>query len=130
MARFQIFKKQEKEKKEEILEENHKNQKPEQGSDDLRVIEIFSKLIKKPILTEKAVSLSALNKYIFEVEESLNKSEIKKAIEKKYNVKVKKVNIIKSRKRRKRWLRTYSQPKKYKKAIVTLEEGYKIDLGI
>ncbi|MGE4554644.1 MAG: 50S ribosomal protein L23 [Candidatus Paceibacterota bacterium] len=92
--------------------------------------EAFIKLIKKPILTEKAVLLSTFNKYIFEVENNANKSEIKKAIEKKYNVKVEKVNIIKSQKRKKRWLRVYSNPKKYKKAIVTLKEGYKIDLGV
>jgi len=132
MARFKIFKTKEKEKEERVLEEKKENSKEEtdKKSNDTRTIEVFAKLIKKPILTEKAVSLSALNKYIFEVDNSLNKSEIKKTIERKYNVKIKKINIIKSRKRKKKFLRTYSQPRKYKKAIVTLKEGYKIDLGI
>ncbi|MGB9680741.1 MAG: 50S ribosomal protein L23 [Minisyncoccia bacterium] len=87
-------------------------------------------LVKRPLLTEKATRHQELNKYFFEVLKGANKSEIKKQIERYYRVKVKKVNIIKGKKRKKKWMRIVGREPKYKKAIVTLEEGYKIDIGV
>ena len=52
------------------------------------------KIIRKPIVTEKATKLSEFNKVVFEVNSKSNKSEIKGAIEKLFSVKVKSVNII------------------------------------
>jgi len=93
----------------------------------------ISKIIIKPVITEKSSQLSEkLNKYTFVVNKKATKSQIKKAIELLYNVKVEKVNTLIQR--GKRYLiytkRGISKGRKpfYKKAIITLKEGYKIDL--
>jgi len=81
-----------------------------------------------PILTEKTKLQEKYRKYTFLVNKNANKIEIKQAIEKIYNVKVKKVNTINIKPKPKRWrFRTGFTPSK-KKAIVTLKEGYKIEL--
>ena len=62
--------------------------------------------------------LSHLGKYVFLVENGANKSEIKKALEEIYKVKVVKVNTINAR----------PNPHRYKKAVVTLQSGQKLDI--
>ncbi|MBO8131443.1 MAG: 50S ribosomal protein L23 [Candidatus Marinimicrobia bacterium] len=93
-------------------------------------------IIIEPILTEKMTKLQEeQNKYAFKVHSAANKHEIKAAVERKFNVKVKKVNTmgIKGKVRRMtvrsggRVIRTEGRTPSWKKAIVTLEEGYKID---
>lgn len=89
-------------------------------------------IIIRPIITEKSNRLmEEYNKYTFEVALDASKPEIKRAIEELFGVKVKKVNtmIVKPKKKR-IWnkLRQYGKTKKWKKAIVTLEKGYKIDI--
>ena len=87
------------------------------------------KIIRRPIITEKSVKLSKQGKYVFEVAKSATKPEIKKAIEKIYKVKVKKVNIVKVPSKKRGWGKYEGEKRGFKKAIVTLKEG-KIDLGI
>lgn len=82
----------------------------------------------KPYLSEKASNLTSLNKYVFEVEKGVNKTEVKKFIEKFYNVKVEKVNFVVLKIKKKRMGRNITQFKPKKKAIVTLKEGYKIEI--
>ncbi|HOK17490.1 MAG TPA: 50S ribosomal protein L23 [Candidatus Paceibacterota bacterium] len=82
----------------------------------------------KPYISEKATFLKGLNKYIFEVEKKANKIEVKKIIEKLYNVKVEKVNFVILKLKKKRMGRNITQFKPKKKAIVTLKEGYKIEM--
>lgn len=86
------------------------------------------KVILKPILTEKAHYLRKENKYIFNVLPSSSKIEIKNAIEKAFNVKVKAVNtmICKGKKRRRGNIE--GKRKDTKKAIVTLKEGQTIGI--
>src|SRR3989344_9304789 len=55
------------------------------------------RIIEKSVLTEKAVDLSGKNKYVFKVWQKTNKREIRKAIEKLYEVKVREVKIINTR---------------------------------
>jgi len=90
------------------------------------------KLIKSSHITEKATDLSSLNKYVFKVSFDANKTEIKKAIEKMYNVKVEKVNIIHipGKKRRLGRIEGWRKGLKrgFKKAIVTLRKGDKIEV--
>ncbi|MCD6528638.1 50S ribosomal protein L23 [bacterium] len=90
------------------------------------------KLIKSPHITEKATDLSSLNKYVFKVSFNANKTEIKKAIEKMYNVKVEKVNIIHipGKKRRLGRIEGWRKGLKrgFKKAIVSLRKGDKIEV--
>ncbi|HPC35851.1 MAG TPA: 50S ribosomal protein L23 [Candidatus Marinimicrobia bacterium] len=93
-------------------------------------------IIIKPILTEKINELQeSQNKYGFKVHPFANKIEIKKAIEDKFGVKVEKVatqNILGKTKQMTvrsggRVIRTTGRRSNWKKAIVTLKEGEKID---
>lgn len=81
-------------------------------------------MIRKPIVTEKSEELRrAFNKYTFEVDKNANKIEIKKAIEKIFNVTVLDVNTLKEKPVTKRHgMRLYKTPLK-KKAIVKLKDG-------
>ena len=85
-------------------------------------------IIEKPIVTEKAMDEAEKGKYTFKVDVDASKSELKKAIEKVFKVKVIKVNIAnylgKGRKRG----RTVGHTASWKKAVVTLKKGDKIDL--
>lgn len=94
-------------------------------------------LLIRPIMSEKSTQLSeSLNKYVFQVEKKANKLEIKKAVEERFKVKVKKVATLNQRGKLKntsmrsggRVIRTSGYRSGYKKAIVTLMEGHNIDL--
>jgi len=85
-------------------------------------------LIKQSWVTEKATDLSGLRKYVFIVDRKANKSEVKKAIESIYGVKVEGVNIINIKGKAKRLGRSLGRTSAFKKAIVTLKEGEKIDV--
>ena len=98
---------------------------------------IKNSIILRPILSEKSTMLSdSLNKYVFQVEKASNKLEIKSAIEKKFNVKIKKVSTMNFKGKNKNTtiksnghvLRTNGNRSSWKKAIVTLEKGDKIDI--
>ena len=89
--------------------------------------------IVKPIYTEKmAAQQELLNKYAFQVESHANKIEIKKAVESKFEVKVKSVktmNVVgKMRQQMTRQGRFSGRRPSWKKAIVTLEADYKLEL--
>lgn len=90
-------------------------------------------VIIRPIITEKTNRLMEdSNKYVFEVNENSNKHEIKHAVEKLFGVKVKSINTLYVRPRKKRTLtkksRVEGATRAYKKAIVTLPKDQKIDL--
>ena len=85
-------------------------------------------IIIRPIITEKSMRLKEEeNKYTFEVHPKATKKDIKDAIEKLFNVKVEKVNTINVKGKRKRVGRYWTKKKDWKKAIVKLKEGYKIE---
>ncbi len=85
-------------------------------------------IIRRPLITEKAtLRATTLNEYAFEVDYSANRSEIKKAVEKLFNVKVVRVNTLVSRKDPKRLGRFMGSRKLWKKALVKLKEGDKLD---
>lgn len=85
-------------------------------------------VIKSPLRTEKGTYLLPLNKYLFWVDKKANKTEIKKAVEEIYKVKVEKVNTatVRGKKRRVRFVE--GKTADWKKAIATLKEGEKIDI--
>lgn len=85
-------------------------------------------IIKSPHITEKATDLTKKNQYVFKVEPNANKIEIKKAIEKLYGVDVLSVKIINVPKKRRRLGRISGWRKGYKKAIVRIKEGQKIEV--
>ena len=86
------------------------------------------KVIEKPLITEKATDLAQFNKYIFVVPVSANKSEVAKKIESLYGVKPIAVNMIKQKGRKVRHGRVSGRTKSYKKAIITLAPGEKIEV--
>lgn len=86
------------------------------------------RVILKPILTEKAHYLRKENKYIFNVLASACKIEIKNAIEKAFNVKVKAVNTMVCKGKKRRRGNIFGKERDTKKAIVTLKEGQTIGI--
>jgi large subunit ribosomal protein L23 len=81
-------------------------------------------IVNYPILSEKGTRLSESdNKYIFRVSGSANKLEVKRAVEKLYKVRVKDVNTMNVRGKRKRMGFSMGRRPNWKKAVVTLEEG-------
>jgi large subunit ribosomal protein L23 len=86
------------------------------------------KALKSPHVSEKATDLVAKNQYTFKILPGTNKIEIKKAVENLYGVDVAKVNIIKIPSKRKRLGKIRGWRKGYKKAIVKLKQGQKIEV--
>jgi large subunit ribosomal protein L23 len=84
--------------------------------------------MKQPHISEKATYLADSNKYTFEVSPNYNKHEIKSAVEGVYGVKVLSVNIIKIPAKKRRLGKTQGFRKAFKKAIVTIKEGQKIEI--
>jgi large subunit ribosomal protein L23 len=85
-------------------------------------------VLRRPILTEKSMRGVELGKYTFEVARDATKPEIREAVERIFGVKVAKVNTLRiPGKVRRRGPYAYRTPDR-KKAIVTLQPGYKIDL--
>lgn len=91
-------------------------------------------LIKRAVVTDKAVKINLpqkghapLPKYIFVVKDSANKNEIKKAVKDMYHVDVVQVNTINIPGRMKRSRNAKVMTSGYKKAVVTLKEGQKIE---
>ena len=99
------------------------------GKDESRMNEPYD-LIQTVQLTEKASLLSEkLNKYVFRVTPRANKIQIKQAIEKLFKKKVVAVNTCNYAGKKKRERRAdFGRKPHWKKAIVTLKEGEKIDL--
>ncbi|HJX61325.1 MAG TPA: 50S ribosomal protein L23 [Dehalococcoidia bacterium] len=85
-------------------------------------------VIVRPLVTEKSTLLSSFNKYAFEVMPHANKVQIKQAVEVAFNVRVSAVNTCNVRGKVRRFGRRQSVGRSWKKAIVTLKEGYKIEL--
>ncbi len=92
---------------------------------------IISKHIKKPIVTEKSVSAATAGKYIFKVGMTANKHQIRLAVEKLFDVEVLKINsmVIPGKKRRIRGSRQFTKTPMWKKVVVQLKAGQKIDIG-
>lgn len=81
-----------------------------------------------PLITEKSLKLAKENKYVFLVDSKINKTQIRKAIEKMFKVKVEDVNTTNYKKRERGVTKIKSKRPKFKKAIVKLTEGQKIPL--
>ena len=90
----------------------------------------LSDILKRPVITEKAAMQAGKQKYVFEVDRRSTKGEIKKAVEKFFKVNVLKVRtmMVKGKKHRAMRTRKETQSAGWKKAIVLLKEGDKIDL--
>ncbi len=81
----------------------------------------------RPLITEKGTMLAEQNKYAFQVHKRANKLQIKEAVEKAFNVRVLKVNTMVMPGKTRRVGRSVGQTSEWKKAIVTLAEGDRIE---
>ena len=90
----------------------------------------YLEIVKAPVITEKAANLGQNEgKYVFKVDPRANKTEIKQAIEKLFNVKVQDVRTINVKPKKRRVGRYAGLTNRSKKAIVTLAEGQTIELN-
>lgn len=85
-------------------------------------------VLVRPLITEKGTYLSGMNKYPFEVMKDANKIQIKEAVELAFTVKVHDVNTMIMHGKQRRIGKNTGLTKDWKKAIVTLETGQKIEL--
>lgn len=85
-------------------------------------------ILKGPHITEKTTDLAQEGKYVFQVTNGANKTEIKKAIERLYKVKVESVNILNMPSKIRRVGRSIGRLAGFKKTIVSLQKGHKIDI--
>jgi large subunit ribosomal protein L23 len=85
-------------------------------------------IVVRPLITEKNTNLMLFNKYSFEVLRGASKPEIKRAIEVLFNVSVEKVHTMNVRGKLKRRGREVGYTREWKKAIVTLVPGDRIEI--
>ena len=89
----------------------------------------YTDIIYSPVITEKStLKMRDENVYTFKVAKRATKTQIKKAIERAFGVNVKSVNTLNTKPKKKRVGKYTVMTKTYKKAIVTLEAGSKIEL--
>jgi large subunit ribosomal protein L23 len=85
-------------------------------------------VIISPVITEKATLASENNQVMFQVARHATKPQIKEAVEKLFDVKVKSVNTLVRKGKTRMFRGTRGELSDVKKAIVTLEEGHRIDV--
>ena len=86
-------------------------------------------VVKRPILTEEStILMNAKNQYVFRVDPRANKNQIRDAIEDMFKVKVVSVNTMNYDGKLMRRGRTFGRRPRWKKAVVTLQQGDTIDL--
>ena len=85
-------------------------------------------VIVAPVITEKATTLSEHNKVVFKVAKTATKPQIKAAVEKLFDVKVKSVNTLGTKGKVKAFRGSLGQRWDVKKGVVTLDEGSSIDV--
>ena len=86
-------------------------------------------IIVSPVITEKATLASERNQVIFRVAPHATKPQIKEAVEKLFDVKVKRVNTLTRPGKWKVFRNRIGQQSDVKRAVVTLEEGHRIDVN-
>ena len=94
----------------------------EAGSD------LADKVLVEPWITEASTAAAELHKYVFKVSQRSAKAQIKKAIESLYKVKVVSVNTVNVPRKKRNYGRTSGWKSGFRKAVVTLKEGDKIEL--
>ena len=85
-------------------------------------------VIVAPVVTEKATVASEHNKVVFKVTGKATKPQIKEAVEKLFDVKVKSVNTLVRKGKMKVFRGQFGSQQDTKRAVVTLEEGHRIDV--
>ena len=88
----------------------------------------LEKSLRRPVITEKGTLLAESGKYVFEVADNASKAYIKEAVEAAFGVVVSMVNVMNVKGKVKRYGRQPKARRSWRKAIVTLREGDKIDM--
>lgn len=126
-----------KEKKEDVLvgkketkEEKESLKKKKSPKTTFEKVDIGDahRVVVSPLVSEKATDLVSYNQYVFKVRNCANKVEVKKAISRLYGVIVTDVRIINIPKKRRRLGRSEGYKSGYKKAVVSLKKGDKIEI--
>lgn len=131
LDRFKSKKKDEKAPKEEnVLDMVQESDSAKATSDKPQMLKentgFAHRILKHHHLTEKTNLFSSMGRYVFKVAKNANKIEVKKAIEKVYDVHVTRVNMVNVPGKSRRQGRTMGHTQEWKKAIVTLKEGERI----
>ena len=84
-------------------------------------------VLRRPLITEKSTALQVENKYSFEVAKAATKAQIKQAVEKAFKVEVTGVNVVTNPGKTRRLGRRLLAAHPWKKAIVTLKQGDRIE---
>ena len=84
-------------------------------------------VLRRPLITEKNTGLQVQGKYVFEIAREANKQQIRQAVERAFKVKVLAVNVMKVSGKTRRVGRRQVLTQSWKKAIVTLKPGDKIE---
>jgi large subunit ribosomal protein L23 len=85
-------------------------------------------VLKRPIITEKAMILEQDNKYVFRVTSDANKASVRQAVERAFHVKVDKINMAHVQGKNKSFRGIKGHQSGFKKAVVTLTKGEKIEI--
>lgn len=85
-------------------------------------------LVKKVLITEKSTDLGSIGKYVFLVDKNTTSTEARKIVENQYSVKVVKTNTINTKDKKRRVGYTIGIKPGYKKVIMTLKKGQKLDI--
>ncbi|MEK7510484.1 MAG: 50S ribosomal protein L23 [Patescibacteria group bacterium] len=125
---FQLFKKKKSEKKEVPAKVSIPTKEQKTGEIVKPTISGFSPSIVRPHVTEKATALVKKDQYIFVVSRDATKIEIKKSVKQLYGVDAQSVRVIHIPPKQMRFGRTQGVKKGYKKAIVKLKAGQKIEV--
>jgi large subunit ribosomal protein L23 len=84
-------------------------------------------VLLRPLITEKGTMLAEQGKYCFQVDQRANKMQIKDAVERAFNVRVTKVNVMVMPGKQRRVGRSVGMTSEWKKAVVTLAPGERIE---
>ena len=138
MAFLDIFKKKKTKtsskaaRREEHFHKSKEEDKSEEAARVLKEDKAFSekafRVLLKPVVTEKSAGYDSAGVYVFKVQTSANKIEIRQAIEELYGVKVKKVNVVSVPQKSRFMKGRKGIHSGYKKAMVFLGKGEKIDI--
>ncbi|MBI4213821.1 MAG: 50S ribosomal protein L23 [Chloroflexi bacterium] len=85
-------------------------------------------VLRRPVITEKSTMLAEGGQYVFEVARRANKVEIRRAVEEIFRVHVRAVNVVRVEGKLKRMGKTRGLTASWKKAIVSLQQGDRIEL--
>lgn len=85
-------------------------------------------IVRRALITEKSTVAKDENKYVFEVDRRANKIEVAKAVEKLFKVKVINVHVMNVTGKKKRVGRILGEKRSWKKAVVTLAPGSRIEI--